>query len=1195
MSGRKSNLLVCVVVSLFVSALSWGATVIVDPNGNGDFTTIQAAIDNPNTQTGDVVVVSEGTYVENLVIEDKSITLRSSDPEDTYIMEHTIIDGDANGSVIRIKGDSSMNTVIRGFTIQNGNACKSSSPLADDLENKGGGICVEPSDNNQTPDVSVYNCIVKNNHACYAGGGIFNVDGIIKNCIIEGNSAWYIDGDPEVAGTESGPGQGGGLACCHNESNNPLLGGIKDCIIQNNTAFAGGGLYVCGQIIRCQILENTTLSYGRGDTWLGNIAKGSGAYSCSGLYGCLIKGNEVFVGSEGNYEGAGGGLCDCDFIENCEIVGNRTQWIGGGLSGCGSVKDCVIACNEATSTQENHEGTGGGASCSSLEDCVISNNAAYRGGGIYSGTVYTSFISGNGAASSGGGVYFNGSEGGRVESCVISGNTATSGSAAAGQSIRLMNCTAVGNKGNSVVYDENSNSDTGNSIILNNLPSIPIDNTPKFLDPGEWDDNGTSGDTTDDIWIDGNYHLASDSPCIDAGENNLVNGDYDLDGNDRIVDFPRVDPDEAIVDLGAYEAVDGPVVTSIDENNSTSNRTGTLYGNSGYVEGGHTRTALQLDGDGAYLEIDDYTGVDDVYPRICSAWIKTSAPGGQIYTIASWGKAETGKKFMLFLDEYGGSNSRLAVGIWGYRLTGTQKLNDDNWHHVAASYDSYVNLLCLYVDGKLEASSTVSLNTSNLENVLIGAYRNNLNTITGYFNGLLDDVRIHKFNTSESDSLYPKDRDEIEMLAGPRCHWELNESTGMLAHDSTDNTYHGKLKNFEDEECSPAITGSKWKEGVLGHALRFDGDDDYVELPSNMIDPADTAFSAFVWVNLEQKQGSDAQIILQQCDAGTDSGRAWLWRSSDDKLCSSIGGSSTVSTTAVFANTGEWHHVGVTYDGSTVTLYVDGQACGFASRNAESCTGKFYLGRFKLNGYAETYANWDGEIDDVRIYDRVLRADEIQVLADASVAHWEFDENNGSIAFDSSLSFNHTTVNGAQWVNGKLGTALAFGGTGDYVQADNYAGITGDRSRTCAAWIKTTGTDGVILSWGLAETGKKWIFRVGSTGQLEVGVWNGFIRGTSLVNDGQWHHIAAVLENDGYPTLDEIRLYVDGVEQTTSCYNYVGDLPHICTDNTQLVLVGARYDNLAYADFFYGVIDDVRIYERALTQTEIQALPGVGQ
>jgi hypothetical protein len=205
------------------------------------------------------------------------------------------------------------------------------------------------------------------------------------------------------------------------------------------------------------------------------------------------------------------------------------------------------------------------------------------------------------------------------------------------------------------------------------------------------------------------------------------------------------------------------------------------------------------------------------------------------------------------------------------------------------------------------------------------------------------------------------------------------------------------------------------------------------------------------------------------------------------------------------------------------------------------------------------------------------------------VAHWTLDETAGDTAADSSgHGYAGTLMNmdDNDWVTGFSGNALDFDGVDDYVEVPGYKGITGTASRTCMAWIKTTQTSGEIMTWGNSDAGRKWIVRVNGTGELRVEVQEGYIFGTTALNDGGWHHIAAVLEDDGSPDISEVQLYVDGQLEAISAFL---DEP-IDTANAQDVTIGV-YTTVG-TRFFEGLIDDVRIYDTALCAEEIAHILG---
>jgi len=199
------------------------------------------------------------------------------------------------------------------------------------------------------------------------------------------------------------------------------------------------------------------------------------------------------------------------------------------------------------------------------------------------------------------------------------------------------------------------------------------------------------------------------------------------------------------------------------------------------------------------------------------------------------------------------------------------------------------------------------------------------------------------------------------------------------------------------------------------------------------------------------------------------------------------------------------------------------------------------------------------------------------------VALYPLDEGAGKTAIDWSGHNAHGILGGnAQWVEGIDGGALAFG-SGDFVEALDYPGVTGTHSRTVTAWIKTADY-GEIASWGQNVAGQKWIFRVqesnGTLGAIRVEVNGGYQVGSIDVRDGEWHHVAAVLADDGSPDVIEISLYVDGCLETISAQL---DEPIDTADG--VVRIGQSPWGTRP---FMGLIDDVHIYDKVFTRDEMR-------
>ncbi|MCF7974773.1 MAG: DNRLRE domain-containing protein [Phycisphaerae bacterium] len=199
------------------------------------------------------------------------------------------------------------------------------------------------------------------------------------------------------------------------------------------------------------------------------------------------------------------------------------------------------------------------------------------------------------------------------------------------------------------------------------------------------------------------------------------------------------------------------------------------------------------------------------------------------------------------------------------------------------------------------------------------------------------------------------------------------------------------------------------------------------------------------------------------------------------------------------------------------------------------------------------------------------------------VGAWSLDEGSGSTTADSSGHGHTGTIVDATWDTGIQGSALLFSETG-YVDT-GFAGVTGTASRTSTAWIKTTEANRTFVSWGLNTTGRKWRIRLDVTGGLRAEINGAYHYGKTYLADDEWHHTAVVLEDDGTPNAAEILLYVDGLPETTAAVTSTA----IDTDPTGVFRIGmATYDTVG----FIGLIDEVRLYDRALSDGEVLSLAG---
>jgi len=200
------------------------------------------------------------------------------------------------------------------------------------------------------------------------------------------------------------------------------------------------------------------------------------------------------------------------------------------------------------------------------------------------------------------------------------------------------------------------------------------------------------------------------------------------------------------------------------------------------------------------------------------------------------------------------------------------------------------------------------------------------------------------------------------------------------------------------------------------------------------------------------------------------------------------------------------------------------------------------------------------------------------------VGWWKLDEISGETAVDSSghgrsgtlkegLAFDKDSI------PGRIGRALRFSDDG-YVQIIKYKGVTGTQARTVTAWIKTKRPEGRVIFWGSEDYGRMWIFGF-IRGRIGVTPSGGYLYMNDEVHDDKWHHVAAVVEQAELPNLhDDVKLYKDGRPATIHDIGLL-DLWPIDTGSDLDVRIGLEFE---------GLIDDVRIYERALSEQEINIL-----
>jgi len=291
-------------------------------------------------------------------------------------------------------------------------------------------------------------------------------------------------------------------------------------------------------------------------------------------------------------------------------------------------------------------------------------------------------------------------------------------------------------------------------------------------------------------------------------------------------------------------------------------------------------------------------------------------------------------------------------------------------------------------------------------------------------------------------------------------------------------------------------------------------------------------------------------------------------------------------------------HYSLNYDGAgKLDLYINGIL--FESKNS-------VIGSFEINSISRAYNNFifdmDGIIDHVKIYDYTRTPAQIayDYNKGAPIAHWKLDECQGNIAYDWSGIGNTGSIiigisgtqnslgtcavgTSAAWTNGitgKINSSLNFDGTDDYIETTNNLGIyTG---LTISAWIKTTSTksEGNTLISNIYDFGSGWQGILLNIGRITAGraafyAGGGWIESTSSnYNSGQWINIIVTHDSNG-----TVKFYKNAILDGTATGKTL-------TTSSSPIFIG--YERSGAPRYFQGQVDDVRIYNYALTPEQIK-------
>ncbi len=410
------------------------------------------------------------------------------------------------------------------------------------------------------------------------------------------------------------------------------------------------------------------------------------------------------------------------------------------------------------------------------------------------------------------------------------------------------------------------------------------------------------------------------------------------------------------------------------------------------------------------------------------------------------------------------------------------------------------------------------------------------------------------------------------------------------------------------------VNGIDFGEGVSDRAFQFDGTPKYVKVPYLSNSPAfnlTTQLTYSLWVKPTSPPRWTPLIGRTHCFLAWPSAELFLQTNGGNfsvelYLGYENDGTFTKFTSPSVVTPDAWHHIGATYNQSTSSLdiYVDGVNVLHTnySRTLWTPALPYWLGGTSTEDNAHCAQFARSSIDDVLIYNRALTAAEIVGIYTGGmtgrcqpqcvppppglVALWKADGN----ALDRTGNNVGTLINGATFASGLAGQAFSLDGVDDYVEFGSSIGNFGTSDFSIAFWMRNEGLElGAFLGKrsGCSYTSFVDLRGGGETLTFEYcqgSADNAYVALTStpVITTGVWHHATVVRKQR------LAQIYVDGVLNAMTSAQAVANI-----SNSAPFAVGMSpciYRPDGGTTFYKGLLDEVGVYNRALTADEIASI-----
>ena len=458
-------------------------------------------------------------------------------------------------------------------------------------------------------------------------------------------------------------------------------------------------------------------------------------------------------------------------------------------------------------------------------------------------------------------------------------------------------------------------------------------------------------------------------------------------------------------------------------NNIGNANHGTAFGDTTTVSTGQVCSAGTFDGTGDYI---DASGISSYLNSTASIsfWMKSDQSGNN----SAWnapgilGVEERGGGDDIFWGTIDASGHlRIQKGNGSFAVSSTV-INDSSWHHVVLTWDSASGVVQVYVNGNLEDTANSETGDVGSPFSSIGRIENSFSSVN--YTGQLDELMVFDsiISPSQVSDIYSNqlNGDNYDGSARvcpvppvpliPIVDYRFDEcSYAEAPGEVIDQT--GNFSANSNNVPSPV------DEAIINKSLDLsaDGTDDWIHVPSNVVDGLDD-FSLAVWFKTSSDKSQ--QEIFQALGSSSSDDELEIYLKDDDKVVIKIKGSSQELNSNVELTNNNWHHLVVTRASTEVCLFIDGveQECGSSVTGVLSVpnANATVIGQEQdsFGGNFSTSQNFIGLLDEFKIFSSRISADDIDDIYQNELAGNNYDASiRDAVQCDDFCSINSGTLN----------------------------------------------------------------------------------------------------------------------------------------------------------------------------------------